>query len=68
MSISDFITRCDRYCEAASVSQTWLSKKLFDDTYRLAELRAGGSDVGVKRLERALRDLAELETERMKAA
>jgi hypothetical protein len=67
MSISDFITRCDRYCEAAGVSQTWLSKRLFADTYRLSHLRKGGTDIGVLRLERATHELADLETARMKA-
>jgi len=63
MSISEFITRCDAYCEAAKVSRVWLSKRLFNDTYRLDDLAKGGTDVGVKRLERATEDLASLETE-----
>lgn len=53
MSIPDFIARCDRYCEAAEVSRTWLSKRLFNDTYRLRDLADGASDVGVRRLEQA---------------
>jgi hypothetical protein len=61
MSIPDFISRCDRYCQAAGVSRVWLSKRLFADTNRLADLASGTSDVGVNRLARALADLAALE-------
>lgn len=61
MSIPDFISRCDRYCEAAGVSRVWLSKRLFADTNRLADLAGGTSDVGVNRLARASADLAALE-------
>lgn len=61
MSIPEFIVRCDRYCESAQVSRVWLSKRLFSDTFRLDQLAAGQSDVGVKRLERAMADLADLE-------
>ena len=61
MSIPDFISRCDRYCQAADVSRVWLSKRLFTDTNRLSDLASGTSDVGVKRLERAVADLAALE-------
>jgi hypothetical protein len=61
MSIQSFIARCDRYCEAAQVSRTWLSKRLLKDTFRLDLLAAGQVDIGVKRMERALADLRELE-------
>lgn len=61
MTIEQFILRCDRYRQAAGVSRVWLSKRLFDDTYRIDELAKGKSDVGVKRLARALADLAKLE-------
>ena len=60
MTITNFIARCDAYCEAAGVSRVWLSKRLFNDTFRLGQLAAGTSDVGVMRLERAERDLAAL--------
>lgn len=71
MSIPEFITRCDAYQKAAEVSRVWLSKRLFNDTYRLDSLASGESDVGVQRLERAVADLADLErarTERDEAA
>jgi len=61
MSITEFIVRCDRYCKRASVSRVWLSKRLFSDTFRLDQLAEGKSDVGVRRLERAVADLASLE-------
>lgn len=61
MTIPEFIKRCDAYCERFSVTRTWLSKKLFQDTYRLDDLACGKSDVGVKRLERAVRELSSLE-------
>ena len=57
MSISDFIARCDRYCADASVTRVWLSKRLFNDTYRLDRLAKGEGDIGVKRLGRAMADL-----------
>ncbi|WP_295194558.1 hypothetical protein [uncultured Brevundimonas sp.] len=61
MSISDFISRCDRYCAHAGVSRVWLSKRLFSDTFRIEQLATGKSDVGVRRLERAVADLVVLE-------
>jgi hypothetical protein len=64
MSIPDFIARCDAYCTATGVSRVWLSKRLFQDTYRLEQLASGETDVGVKRLERAADDLAGLEHQR----
>lgn len=61
MSIADFISRCDRYCQRAGVSRVWLSKRLFSDTFRIEQLAQGQSDVGVRRLERAVGDLTVLE-------
>ena len=65
MSIPDFIARCDTFCEARGVSRVWLSKRLFADTYRIEQLASGDTDVGVKRLERAVEDLADLEREHL---
>lgn len=59
--LPDFLSRCDAYCQAAGVSRVWLSKRLFADTYRLEQLSADKSDVGVKRLERASDELSLLE-------
>ena len=61
MSIPDFIARCDRYCDATDRKRGGLSKVLFDDTNRLDDLASGESDVGVMRLERASKKLAEME-------
>lgn len=61
MNIPDFIKRCDHYCASAEVSRVWLSKRLFSDTFRIESLANGKSDVGVRRLERAVADLAALE-------
>jgi hypothetical protein len=64
MSIPEFIQRCNAFCEAAKVSQTWLSKRLFADTFRLRDLASGKTDIGVRRLDRAIGDLGVLERER----
>lgn len=61
MSISDFIARCDAFCEAQGRSRVWLSKRLFNDTFRIETLAVGATDVGVRRLERANADLTALE-------
>lgn len=63
MTIPEFIRRCDAYCQAAKVGRVWLSKRLLADTYRLEHLAGGRVDIGVKRLERALSDLAALEAQ-----
>jgi hypothetical protein len=63
MNIAAFIARCDAYCEAEERSRVWLSKRLLDDTYRLDKLAKGEVDIGVKRLERAVDDLAALEAD-----
>jgi hypothetical protein len=63
MTISDFISRCDALCVKRGVTRVWLSKRLLGDTYRLEKLAAGEVDIGVKRLDRALCDLAALEAE-----
>lgn len=68
MSIPEFIARCDAFCEAAGVSQTWLSKRLFADTFRLRDLAAGETDVGVRRLERAVKALEALDHPQGRAA
>lgn len=63
MTISEFIARCDRYCEAVGRTRKALSKQLLLDTSRIDDLEAGGTDIGVNRLERASSDLAALEAE-----
>lgn len=61
MTISDFLSICDDFCRRKGVSRTWLSKKLFSDTYRLQTLAAGDSDVGVRRMAQAVTDLRTLD-------
>lgn len=60
MTIPDFIARCDAYCQTAGVTRNWLSKRLLKDTFRLEQLASGSVDIGVRRLERAVADLATL--------
>ena len=60
MTISDFLSLCDDFCRRTGFSRTWLSKRLFSDTYRLQSLAAGTSDVGVRRMAQAASDLEQL--------
>jgi len=64
MSIHDFIKRCDAFCDATGQSRTWLSKKLFSDTFKIENLAAGAVDIGVRRLGKACVDLESLERRR----
>ena len=64
MTIPEFIVRCDAFCGQHGVSRTWLSKRLFSDTFRLDSLEAGTSDVGVRRLAKAAQELTALDLER----
>jgi hypothetical protein len=59
--ISDFLERCDKVAELRGIQRSTLSTLLFKDGKRLGQLAKGNSDVGVKRLEIAKRDLAALE-------
>lgn len=61
MTISDFLSLCDDFCRRKGVSRTWLSKRLFSDTYRLQNLAAGESDVGVRRMAQAVADLQSMD-------
>ncbi|QTC88166.1 hypothetical protein [Brevundimonas pondensis] len=61
MLIPDFIARCDAFCEAHGQSRVWLSKRLFNDTFKIENLDAGATDIGVRRLAKAEVDLAALE-------
>lgn len=63
MTIIDFLSKCDDFCRRKGVSRTWLSKRLFSDTYRLQSLAAGDSDVGVRRLEQAANDLHRMDAD-----
>lgn len=65
MNITEFIVSADAFCDRFGVSRVWLSKRLFGDTYRIDKLADGSVDVGVRRLERAFRDLATLTADRL---
>lgn len=62
MSISDFLLRCDSYCEARRISRARLSTLIFNDGKKLTAL-AEGADIGTRRLARASADLARLEAD-----
>jgi hypothetical protein len=61
--VSSFLSRCDAACSILGLKRSTLSTKLFMDGKRLDELASGKSDVGIRRLQRALADLAALEQE-----
>lgn len=64
-AISDFLRRCDAYRLALNppISRARLGAILFSDARKLNALDAG-ADIGVRRLERAIKDLAGLENAR----
>lgn len=61
--VSQFVTRADAYCAQRGVSRTWLSKKLFADTYRIQNMADRRTDIGFDRLTKAFEDLTSLEAE-----
>lgn len=56
--ITSFITLCEQYAAASGRSLRWISRHLLHDARRLEVLKSGNADIGVKRLGRALSDLA----------
>lgn len=65
MGIDEFLQRCDAFRAKSGVSDDWLSRRLFwNDGKKLATLRDGSADIGVKRLALAVEALAELEAGR----
>ena len=61
--VASFLSRCDAACIRLNWKRSTLSTKLFMDGKRLDELAAGKSDVGARRLVRAMSDLETLERE-----
>ncbi len=53
-SIASLLTVAEAYAQAYGLSETTVSKRALQDSSRLAELRSGSCDIGVKRLERTL--------------
>jgi hypothetical protein len=62
-NLHDFIERCAVLSLESGKSLEWISRKILFDGSRLRQLSDGTSDIGVKRLDRALNDLAALESE-----
>lgn len=58
--LQTFLDRCETFAQRRGWKRSTLSTRLFNDGGRLDQLFAGG-DVGVRRLDRAKDDLAELE-------
>jgi hypothetical protein len=52
--IASLIAVADAYRACCRVPETTVSKRALQDSSRLAELRAGACDIGVKRLARTL--------------
>ena len=59
--LAAFISRCDLLAERLSVSRATLSSRILLDGKRLDDIASGRSDIGIRRLSRAERDLAALE-------
>jgi len=59
--LSAFLARCDRLADRLRVSRATLSSRLLLDGKRLDDLASGRSDIGIRRLSRAERELAALE-------
>ncbi len=60
MSISEFVQACDAYGSTAGISRATVSNKLFGSHRKIDQLASGAGDIGVKRFERACRELAVL--------
>lgn len=59
--LAAFLVRCDTLADRLSVSRATLSSRLLMDGKRLDDIASGRSDIGIRRLSRAERDLAALE-------
>ncbi|HRE44066.1 MAG TPA: hypothetical protein PKY87_08855 [Terricaulis sp.] len=57
--LSRFLSNVSTLCEKLGRRETALSRQLFGHTQRIAQVRAG-SDLGVRRLAQAERDLARI--------
>lgn len=56
--VQSFLCVVECFCKAESVPESTASWRMFDDSKRLAQIRAG-ADIGVRRLERALQWLSD---------
>ena len=57
--IPTFLTLVDRFCAAQGIAEATLSTRLLNAGGRLAALRDGQTDIGVKRLARAVQWLSD---------
>lgn len=58
--LQTFLDRCESFASERGWRRSTLSTRLFNDGGRLDQM-VNGSDIGVRRLERAIADLAALE-------
>jgi hypothetical protein len=61
--IENFISRCDRYCEARGIKRTTLSGDVLLNAGRLQQLADGDLNIGFKTLQKAEERLSALESE-----
>jgi len=59
--IAAFISRCDAVAKRLRVSRATMSTRILFDGKRLDSIAAGKSDIGVRRLAKAERDLSAYE-------
>jgi hypothetical protein len=52
--IDALLILCDRYCKSVQKAEATLSTKLFGAGSRISQLRGGATDIGVRRLNRAI--------------
>lgn len=62
-ALDGFLARFDAFCRASGWPPVRLSRALFADDDRVAQIRSTRSDVGVKRLARAEAELSRLALE-----
>ena len=63
MTLDDFIARCDALAKRLDITRSALSNRLLFDSRRLDAIAKDGKDIGVRRMETALADLARMEAE-----
>ena len=63
-----FIARCDALGSRLALPRSTLSHRLFKDTKRIDAIAGGGSDIGIGRLAKAERELAQIEESTTKKA
>lgn len=59
--LTSFLARCDHVAARLKITRATLSSRLFNDGKRIEAISGGGSDIGLRRLAQAERDLSALE-------